>query len=173
MPVLAVTHTILCNPFTSGSCVIKLAAGSVLGATLGPAAAPAVAIGAATAGGAQVAKDAAGAVAGGAVSALANAIGGAVATIAKDTVPLWIKIPSPDLTTDPVPHLMQQWLWPFTITVALLGFIVTGIRMIMTRKAAPLADLGTGLLAMAAVTALGTLLPTMLLKAGDSFSSAC
>jgi hypothetical protein len=155
-------HAAVCNPLTSGTCIVKIAAGPV-GAAAGAAAA---------AGGAGAAARAAGGAAASAgVSALGSAIQNALATIAKDTLAAWVNIPSPDLATDPVPRLIQQWLFPFSAAVALTGFIVTAARMALTRKAAPLADLGTGLLAMAATTAAATLLPTLLLRAGDAFSS--
>ena len=141
-----------CNPLTSGSCIVHdlTNVATLPGNLLGSAASTA---------------------ANGAVGDLARTIQGAVETVAKDTVAWWVNLPSPDLTADPVPALIQQWLLPFTVAVALIGFITAGARMMLTRKAAPLADVGAGILTMAATTAVGTLLPTLLLKAGDAFST--
>src|SRR5208283_3192476 len=60
---------------------------------------------------------------------------------------------------------------PLAVAVAVLGLIIAGGKMALTRKANPLIDVGSGLAVIAATSALGVLLPTMLLKAGDAWSS--
>jgi len=150
----------LCNPLTSLTCIVSDLTGN-----------PALGI----IGGANPIGSAAKAVASGvassAVTALASALQAAISAIVTDTAGLWIKLPSPDIAADPIPHIIQAWLWPFTAAVALAGIITSAIRMTLTRKAAPLADVGAGLLTMAITTAAGTALPTLLLQAGDAYSN--
>ena len=49
--------------------------------------------------------------------------------------------------------------------------IVAGGKMALTRKANPLIDAGSGLVTIAATSAVGVLLPTLLLQAGDAWSN--
>ena len=155
----------MCNLLTSASCV---AAFGVIGAG---ALIPGVGSGVAgVAGGA--AKAAAGGAANAAIGGLAGAIQDAIGTIAKDMVSWWVNLPSPDLAADPVPRELQAWLFPFTAAVAVIAVITAGTRMALTRKATPLIDVGSGLLTIAITAAAGTLLPTLLLKAGDAYSTA-
>src|ERR1017187_4584414 len=137
-----------CNPLTSATCIAQIAA--------------------------SAASHAAGNVAGGVTSAavggLAGAIQDGIAQIATGMVAWWTKLPSPDLATDPVPHVIQAWLFPFTAAVALISIITAAARMILTRKATPLVGVGSGLLTIAVASAAGPLLPALLLKAGDAFS---
>ncbi|MGH3194037.1 MAG: hypothetical protein ACRDOL_43620, partial [Streptosporangiaceae bacterium] len=156
----------MCDPFTSASCLAQLAIGDLIPGGLPIPGSP-VAGAAGTA-----AKAAAGGVANAAIGGLAGAIQDGIGTIAKDMVAWWINLPSPDLTTDPVPRVLQEWLFPFTAGVAVVAVIIAGGRMALTRKAAPLIDIGSGLLIIAATAAAGTLLPTLLLKAGDAYSTA-
>lgn len=152
----------VCNPFTSVLCLAKTAEGALPGVGAAQQAAN---------GAVPAVKAAAGAVGDTAISALASSMQTALAQIATGSVSLWTKIPSPDLNTDPIPGILQQWLWPFTAGVAMIGIITQAIRMTLTRKSAPLAEVGAGILTMAAVSALATALPALLLQAGDSFST--
>ena len=159
----------MCDPFTSAACLAQIAAGT---AVAGPAGA---AIGAGAAGSAaHAAAGAAGQVAGAAantaVGGLASAIQGGAGTLARDMIAWWVSVPSPNLATDPAPHVISVWLFPFTAAVTLLGIIVAGAKMAITRKSAPLMDVGSGLLTIAITSAVGTLLPALLLKAGDAYS---
>ena len=106
----------------------------------------------------------------GAVNALATAIRAGLTWTLAEMLPMWTKIGSPDLSGDPAVTTMQNWLLPVSITVATCAMIAAGARMAITRRAAPLLDIGTGLVTMAAVTALGIALPDVLMKAGDSWS---
>jgi len=157
----------VCNPLTSAACLGHVAAGTGVG-TLIPGVGPVV--------GALAGGGAARAVVGGATNAalggLAGAIQAAIGTIARDMVTWWISLPSPDLAADPVPRTLQAWLYPFTAAVAIAALITAAARMALTRKSAPLADAGSGLLTVAITTAAGTLLPTLLLRAGDAYSNA-
>ena len=160
----------MCNPLTSVSCIAQIAASSLpipgqipgLGDTIAGAAghAAGAAAGAAATGAANAA-----------VGGLAGAIQDALGTVARDTVAWWVSLPSPDLTNDPVPQTLQTWLLPFTAAVAVIGILTAAGRMILTRKPTPLADVGSGLLTLAVVVAVGTVLPTLLLKAGDAYSN--
>ncbi len=67
----------------------------------------------------------------------------------------WVRLPSPDLGGEPAIGAMQQWLLPVTAAVAVGGMIAAGLRMVLTRKANPLLDAGTGLAAIAAAGTLG------------------
>ena len=55
-------------------------------------------------------------------------------------------------------------LLPLAIAVATLGVIIAGGRMALTRKANPLMDVGSGLIVIAATSALGVVLPSLLLN---------
>jgi len=157
----------VCNPLTSATCIAQIAIGSGAGILPGGAA---IGLAGGVAGGA--AKAAAGGVTNAAIGGLAGAIQSGIGTIAKDMVAWWISLPSPDLAADPVPRTLQAWLYPFTAAVAIAAMITAAARLALTRKSAPLADAGAGLLTVAITTAAGTLLPTLLLRAGDAYSSA-
>lgn len=107
----------------------------------------------------------------GVLSALASGIRDGVKWIVTGSADWWVRIPSPSLAADPAVTQLQHWLLPITTAVAVLSMIIAGGKMTLTRKASPLADVGSGLLIVAATTAIGTLLPTLLLRAGDAWSS--
>ena len=79
--------------------------------------------------------------------------------------------PLPDLAAEPAVAQMQQWLLPVTAAVAVAGVIAAGARMAIMRRANPLLDVTGGLLTLAAATTLGTVVPALLLKAGDAWSA--
>src|ERR1700727_1578613 len=112
----------------------------------------------------SVTANAAGDVLGG----IAQAISNGVAWVVKNTATWWIRIPSVDLATEPAVAHLQQWLLPVTVAVAVGAVIAAGARMAILRKANPLLDMTSGLLTLAAATALGTVVPTLLLKAGGA-----
>ena len=122
-----------------------------------------------------VAGKAAGAVAGtvasGALNGIASAIQSGISWMVTQTVTWWVTIPSPDLAGEPAVGRLQQWIMPLVVAVAVLGLIIAGGRMALTRRANPLIDAGTGLAVIAATSAVGVLLPSLLLKAGDAWSS--
>ena len=60
---------------------------------------------------------------------------------------------------------------PLAAAVAVLGMIIAGGKMALTRKANPLIDAGSGLVIIAATSAVGVLLPDLLLQAGDAWSN--
>jgi hypothetical protein len=109
-------------------------------------------------------------VASGAFSGVAGAIQSGVAYIISGSASWWVRIPSPDLAGEPAVARIQQWMLPIAAAVAVAGMTVAGIRMALTRKASPLLDVGSGLVTIAATSAVGVLLPTLLLQAGDAWS---
>jgi hypothetical protein len=119
----------------------------------------------------SVTGHAAGAVTGGVISGVAHAVQSGVAWTVSNTVDWWVKVPSPDLAAEPVVGELQRWLMPVTVAVAVGAVLVAAGKIALTRKASPLVDVGFGLLMVAATAALGVLLPVMLLRAGDVWSS--
>ena len=119
----------------------------------------------------QVAGSAASAAASGAVAGIAGAIQSGITWVVSGTVDWWVTVPSPNLAAEPAVGALQQWLAPITVAVAVIAMIAAAGRMALTRKANPLVHLGSGLAIIAATSAVGVLLPTMLLKAGDAWSS--
>ncbi len=161
----------MCNPLTSAACLGQIALGAGAGSVVpggGLIAGGALAAGAAG----SAARAVAGGAANAAIGGLAGAIQSGIGTIAKDMVAWWVNLPSPDVAADPVPRTLQAWLFPFTAAVAVIAVIAAGARMALTRKSAPLIDVGSGLLTVAITAAAGTLLPTLLLRAGDAYSTA-
>ena len=112
-----------------------------------------------------------GSAAAGALNGIASAIESGISWMVRESVTWWIQVPSPDLAGNPVVGRLQQWIFPLAIAVAVLGVIIAGGRMALTRKANPLIDVGSGLMVIAATSAVGVLLPSLLLKAGDAWSS--
>jgi hypothetical protein len=107
----------------------------------------------------------------GVLGGIASAVQSGIAWMVTQTVTWWIQIPSPDLAGEPAVGQLQQWILPLAVAVAVLGVIIAGGRMALTRKADPLMDVGSGLVVIAATSAVGVLLPSLLLKAGDAWSS--
>jgi hypothetical protein len=112
----------------------------------------------------------AGAAAGNVLSSIASAVQSGIAWIVDNSVDWWIKVPSPDLAAEPAVGRLQELMLPITVAVAVLGLIIAGGKMALTRKANPLVDVASGLVTIAATTAVGVILPTLLLEAGDAWS---
>lgn len=113
----------------------------------------------------------AGAIASGFVSGIAHAIQAGAAWIFATTADWWVQFPSPDLASEPAVGALQRWLLPVTVAVAVGAMLVAGGKMALTRKANPLVDVGSGLVIVAVVSAVGVVLPSLLPKAGDAWSS--
>jgi hypothetical protein len=113
----------------------------------------------------------AGAAAGNVLTNIAGAIQSGISWIVTNSIDWWIKIPSPDLAAEPAVGRLQQLMLPVTVAVAVLGLIIAGGKMALTRKANPLIDATSGLVTIAATAAIGVLLPTLLLQAGDAWSN--
>jgi hypothetical protein len=163
--VSAVTCQVLLDP----ACLapIPRAIGVITGAATGQPS-----LGAAVGAASQAATSAAaGQAASDALSGIASVIESGVAYIVSNSIDLWVRIPSPDLAGEPAVARIQQWMLPIAAAVAVLGMTITGARIALTRKAAPLIDAGSGLVTIAATAAIGVLLPTLLLQAGDAWSN--
>jgi len=106
-----------------------------------------------------------------ALSGLADAISDGVRWTVTNTATWWLRLPSPDLAAEPAITAIQSWLLPITATVAVAAMIAAGIRLVIARRANPLLDVTGGLLILAAATTLGTIVPALLLKAGDAWST--
>jgi hypothetical protein len=105
------------------------------------------------------------------LNGIAQAVTAGVKWIVENTATWWLHIPSPDLASEPAITAMQRWLLPITAAVAVAGVITAGARMALTRRANPLLDVTGGLLTLAAASTLGVTAATLLLKAGDAWSS--
>jgi len=105
------------------------------------------------------------------LSGLAAAVSAGVRWIVENTATWWVRLPSPNLAAEPAITQIQGWLLPVTAAVATAAMIGAGARMVIARRANPLLDVTGGLLTLAAVTALGTVVPALLLKAGDAWSA--
>ena len=114
---------------------------------------------------------AAGPVANDALSGIASAIQSGVSWIVTSSITWWVKVPSPSLSGQPAVTSLQQWVLPLAAAVAVLGLIIAGGKMALTRKANPLIDAGSGLIILAVTSAVGVLLPDLLLQAGDAWSN--
>ncbi|MBV9444669.1 MAG: hypothetical protein JO345_02040 [Streptosporangiaceae bacterium] len=119
----------------------------------------------------HAASGAATSVAGDFLGSLASGIRDAVTWIFTNTTSWWLRLPSPDLASQPAITAMRQWLLPVTAAVAVAGMIAAGARMILTRRANPLLDVGTGLATIAAAATLGVAVADLLLQAGDTWSN--
>jgi hypothetical protein len=109
--------------------------------------------------------------AGDVLGGIAQAITAGIWWIVENTATWWLRIPSPDLAAEPAVTRIQQWLLPITVAVAIGGVIAAGARMALTRRANPLIDVASGLLTVAAASMLGVTVMTLLLKAGDAWST--
>ena len=135
-----------CPVLLDPACVVGKVVGSVIGAAAGTAADDAL-------------------------SGIASAIQAGVSWIVTSSIAWWVQLPSPDLAAEPAVGRLQQWTLPLAVAVAVAGLIIAGTRMALSRKANPLIDAGSGLFTIAATSAVGVLLPTLLLKAGDAWST--
>src|SRR6266851_4007133 len=105
------------------------------------------------------------------LNGIAQAVTAGVKWIIENTATWWLHISSPNLAGEPAITAMQSWLLPITAAVAVAGVIAAGARMALTRRANPLLDVTGGLLTLAAASTLGVTAATLLLKAGDAWSS--
>ena len=111
------------------------------------------------------------AVASGAMQNIATTIQSGIGWVVSSTVDWWVKVASPNLAAEPAIDRIQQQILPVAIAVATAGMLAAAAKMAISRKATPLIDVGSGLAIIAATSALGVLLPSLLLTAGDSWST--
>jgi len=119
----------------------------------------------------KIVGKAVGSAASGALDGIASAMQSGVAWIVTNSISWWVRVPSPDLAAQPAVGRLQQWILPLAVAVAVFGLIIAGGKMALTRKANPLIDAGSGLVIITATSAIGVLLPSLLLKAGDAWST--
>jgi len=119
----------------------------------------------------KIAGAVAGTAASGALNGIAAAIESGITWMVTQTSTWWVQLPSPDLSGEPAVGQLQRWMLPLTVAVAVLGLIIAGAKMTLTRRANPLIDAGSGLAVIAATSAVGVLLPALLIKAGDAWSA--
>ncbi|WP_131738853.1 hypothetical protein [Actinomadura roseirufa] len=99
----------------------------------------------------------------------AKAFQEAVGWLVSNTASWWVRTPSPNLETEPAIGYLQLLVRPLTVAVAVLALLLVAGRTVLTRKAVPLIDAGRGLVALAAVGAIGVALPNLLLEWGDQW----
>lgn len=104
------------------------------------------------------------------VEGLADALREGASWVITTSFGWWIAIPSINLETSAVDSIRSNTAY-LSLIVASLGMIWGGVRLAFRRKADPAWDLGTGLLRLAGVSALGVAVPQLLLRSGDSFSN--
>jgi len=119
----------------------------------------------------KAAGAAAGKAASGALNGIASAVQSGIGWMVTQTVTWWVQVPSPNLAAEPAVGQLQRWILPIAAAVAVFGLIAAGGRMALTRKANPLIDVGSGLVVITATSAVGVLLPSLLVRAGDAWSS--
>ncbi|MGI8333650.1 hypothetical protein ACRYCC_27185 [Actinomadura scrupuli] len=124
-------------------------------------------------GGAFAPPDVVGSLTGDALKSVADSIQHAVSWVVSRTVAWWVTGSSPDLTREPVIGFIQTWTMPISVTVAIAAILVSAGKIMLTRKADPLINVGTGLVAIAATVggsaAFGTVLANLLLQWGDAW----
>jgi hypothetical protein len=101
---------------------------------------------------------------------VAGAVEHGIAWTVSATMSWWVRVPSPDLAADPAVGTLQRLLLPVTIGVAILAVIAAAARMTLSRRPAPLAEVAIGIGIVAATSAVGVVLPSLLLRAGDAWS---
>ncbi|MFI6515615.1 hypothetical protein ACIBF1_08670 [Spirillospora sp. NPDC050679] len=109
-------------------------------------------------------------VGGGVLEDMAKAFQSAVGWLVSNTASWWVRTPSPDLVGEPVVGHMQTLVRPLTVATAMFALLIVCAKIALTRKGNPLIDATGGLAVLAAVTALGAVLPTELLRWGDEWA---
>ena len=104
------------------------------------------------------------------VEGLADALREGASWVITTSFGWWIGIPSINLETSAVASIRSNTAY-LSVVVASAGLIWGGVRLAFRRKADPAWDLGTGLLRLAGVSGLGVVVPQLLFRAGDSFST--
>ncbi len=102
-------------------------------------------------------------------NAFADAMRSGAKWVIENTVAWWVKPDAIDLSKTPIDTL-QSWMLPIAMAVAVLGVIVAGIKMILSRKGEPLIQVGKGIVWLAVWSALAVTIVSMLLAWGDLFA---
>ena len=93
----------------------------------------------------------------------------AVGWLISKTASWWVETPSPDLEDEAAVGHLQLLVQPLTVAVAVMALLVVAGRMALTHRATPLLDAGRGLVVLAVVTAIGAIVPNLLLQWGDEW----
>lgn len=117
----------------------------------------------------QVGGAVGGAIGDSAVQSFAAAMSEAAQWVIRTTVGWWLYVPSIDLENSPAAKVRGAVL-ALSVVVAVAGVMWGGLRMAFRRKGEAAWDVGSGLLRLAAVSALAFVAPQLLLNFGDSFS---
>jgi type IV secretion system protein TrbL len=99
----------------------------------------------------------------------AHAFADAAASVLRETFGWWLRTPSVSIEDSGVLQL-QGVILGFSVIVGVLLVTVQGIRMVVTRRGAPLAELVQGLFVAALVTSIGVALVDGALMAGDELA---
>jgi hypothetical protein len=102
-------------------------------------------------------------------SGLAHALQSGAEEVMKTTMGWWVNVPSIDLAATPVQQIQGQVRW-LAVAVAVAGTIWQGFRMTISRKHAPLIDIGRGLITTALWSAIGIVGVQIALSAADAYS---
>lgn len=105
------------------------------------------------------------------LSAFASGMQSAASDMLKGSVSWWLNVPSVDVASEPTVAFVRDVLAFVAASVAVVGIMWAGIRMMVSRKAEPGLDVLTGLLRLVAVLGIGVALTAILLQAGDGFST--
>jgi len=117
----------------------------------------------------ELAGDAVGAVASSAIDGAANAFGEAAAWVIQEVFGWWLRTPSVSIESSGVLQL-QGIMLGLAAFVGVALVTVQGIRMIVTRKGAPLAELIQGWFVAAVITTAGVAVVDAALVAGDELA---
>jgi hypothetical protein len=110
-----------------------------------------------------------GAIGGHVLDEMAESFQSATGWLISTTASWWVHTPSPDLQETPAIGYLQLLVQPLTAAVAVLALLAVAARMALSRKALPLVDAGRGLVVLAVVTVIGTVVPNLLLQWGDAW----
>lgn len=105
------------------------------------------------------------------LSDFASGMQSAASDMLKGSVGWWLDVPSVDVASEPTVAFVRDVLAFVTASVAVVGVMWAGIRMMASRKAEPGLDVLTSLLRLVAVLGIGVALTAILLQVGDSFST--
>ncbi|NKZ03326.1 hypothetical protein HGB48_06115 [Actinomadura latina] len=108
-----------------------------------------------------------GAIGGHVLDEMAESFQSATGWLISNTASWWVHTPSPDLQQAPAVGYLELLVRPLTVAVAVLALLAVAARMALSRKALPLVDAGRGLVVLAVVTVIGTVVPNLLLQWGD------
>lgn len=104
-----------------------------------------------------------------AIEALAKAIADSCAWMIKASFTWWIDTDSPGVNSNIVDQL-HAVLWPVTISVAVAGMILVGIKMVASGRPDPLVSMGEALFKLAFFTTCGTATVNLMMEGSAAFS---